>query len=163
MNLQSFQAWLLPKKDLSSSSSKFFHGSYCSVVNFRVLKLTFKALHIWTSASLWRFVYVQSCPTLCNLMDCSPPGSSVHGISQARILEWVAIPFSRGSSRPRDQTPVSCLTGRYFTNEPPGKPLWRFIFQQPPLLPRLLSTPGPIQPEMSHLPYIRFPCWVTLH
>ena len=38
----------------------------------------------------------QSCPTLCNLMDCSPPGSSVHGISQARILEWAGIPFSRG-------------------------------------------------------------------
>ena len=45
--------------------------------------------------------------TLCNLMDCSPPGSSVHGISQARILEWVAISFSRGSSRPRDWAHVS--------------------------------------------------------
>ena len=42
-------------------------------------------------------------------MDCSPPGSSVHGISQARILEWVAISFSRGSSRPRDGTYVSCI------------------------------------------------------
>ena len=47
----------------------------------------------------------QSCPTLCDPMDCSPPGSSVHGILQARILEWVAIPFSRGSSQPRDQNP----------------------------------------------------------
>ena len=46
----------------------------------------------------------QSCPTLCNHVDCSPPGSSVHGILQARILEWVAISFSRGSSQPRDQT-----------------------------------------------------------
>ena len=44
----------------------------------------------------------QSCPTLCDPMDCSPPGSSVHGISQARILEWVAVPSSSGSSRPRD-------------------------------------------------------------
>ena len=44
-----------------------------------------------------------------------PPGSSVHGILQARILEWVAIPFSRGSSRPRDQTWVSCIAGRFFT------------------------------------------------
>ena len=44
----------------------------------------------------------QSCPTLCNHMDCSPPGFSVHGTLQARILEWVAIPFSRGSSWPRD-------------------------------------------------------------
>ena len=45
---------------------------------------------------------LQSCPTLCNLMDCSPPGSSVHGGFQARTLEWVAMPFSRGSSWPRD-------------------------------------------------------------
>ena len=44
----------------------------------------------------------QSCPTLCDPMDCSPPGSSVHGISQARIQEWVAISFSRGSSQPKD-------------------------------------------------------------
>ena len=49
----------------------------------------------------------QSCPTLCNPMDCSPPGSSVHGILQARILEWVAMPSSRGSSQPRDWTHVS--------------------------------------------------------
>ena len=48
-------------------------------------------------------------------LDCSPPVSSVHGILQARILEWVAISFSRGSSRPRDQTPVSCIAGRFFT------------------------------------------------
>ena len=51
-----------------------------------------------------------SCVQLfCDLMDWSPPGSSVHGIFQARILEWVAIPFSRGSSQPRDQTSVSCI------------------------------------------------------
>ena len=48
-------------------------------------------------------------------MDCSPPGSSVHGILQARLLEWVAISFARGSSRPRDRTPVSCIAGRHFT------------------------------------------------
>ena len=56
----------------------------------------------------------QLCPTLCDPMDCSPPGSSVHGILQARILEWVAIPFSRGSSQPKDRTQVSCISGRYF-------------------------------------------------
>ena len=56
----------------------------------------------------------QSCPTLCYPVDCSPPGSSVHGISQARILEWVAISFSRGSSQPRDQTQVSHIAGRCF-------------------------------------------------
>ena len=53
----------------------------------------------------------QSCPTLCDPMDCSPPGSFVHGILQARILEWVAISFSRGSSQPRDQTRVSHIAG----------------------------------------------------
>ena len=51
----------------------------------------------------------KSCPTLCDPTDCSPPGSSVHGISQARVLEWVAIPFCRGSSHPRDQTCIWIL------------------------------------------------------
>ena len=55
-------------------------------------------------------VRAQSCPTLCNPEDCSPPGSSVHGISQVRILEWVAIPLSRGSSQPRDRTWVSWIS-----------------------------------------------------
>ena len=50
---------------------------------------------------------LQLCLTVCNAMDCSPPGSSVHGILQAKILEWVAIPFSRESSEPRDQTHIS--------------------------------------------------------
>ena len=58
---------------------------------------------------------LQLCLTLCNPMDHSPPGSSVHGILQARILEWVAIPFSRGSSWPRDQAQVSHIAGRFFT------------------------------------------------
>ena len=57
----------------------------------------------------------QSCLTLCDPMDCSPLGSSVHGILQARILERVVIPFSRGSSQPRDQTQVSHMAGRFFT------------------------------------------------
>ena len=57
----------------------------------------------------------QLCPTLCNPMDCSPPGSPVHGILQARIMEWVAISFSRGSSRPRDRIRISCITGGCFT------------------------------------------------
>ena len=53
--------------------------------------------------------------TLCDPMDCSPPGSSIHGILQARIVEWVAISFFRGSSPPRNQTQVSCILGRRFT------------------------------------------------
>ena len=55
-------------------------------------------------------------------MNCSPSGSSVYRILQARILEWVAILFSGGSSQPRDWTRVSCLAGRFFIVEPPGKP-----------------------------------------
>ena len=58
---------------------------------------------------------IQSCPSLCDPMDCSPPGSSAHGISQARTLEWVAISFSRGSSPPRDQTQVSCTANGFST------------------------------------------------
>ena len=57
----------------------------------------------------------QPCPTLCNPMDCSLPGSLVHGTFQARIPEWAAISFSRGSSQPRDWTRVSCIAGRRFT------------------------------------------------
>ena len=56
-----------------------------------------------------------SCVTFCDAVDCSPPGSSDHNILQARILEWVAIPFSRGYSQPRDRTLVSCIAGRFFT------------------------------------------------
>ena len=61
------------------------------------------------------YLGLQSWPTLCDPMDCSPPGSSVHGILQARILEWVAMPSSRGSSQSTDQTQVSCIAGRFFT------------------------------------------------
>ena len=57
----------------------------------------------------------QSRPSLCNCVDCSPPGLPVHGILQVRILEWIVTSFSRGSSRPRDRTWVSCITGRFFT------------------------------------------------
>ena len=64
----------------------------------------------------------QSSLSLCNPRDCSSPDSSVRGISQARILEWVAISFSRGSSRPKDWTCISCTAGGFFTTEPPGKP-----------------------------------------
>ena len=56
----------------------------------------------------------QLCLTSCDPMDGNPPGSSVHGILQVRILEWVAIPFSRGSSQPRDRIQVSRIAGRFF-------------------------------------------------
>ena len=65
---------------------------------------------------VWELVSVaQLCRTLCNPMDCSPSGFSVHGIFQARILERVVISFSRWYSRPRDLTRISCTAGRFFT------------------------------------------------
>ena len=72
-----------------------------------------------------KLLVAQLCPTLCDPMDCSLPGSSVHGILQARILEWVAYPFSRGSSWPRNWAGVSSIAGRFFnsgaTREAPVK------------------------------------------
>ena len=74
----------------------------------------------------WVCVYVcvwvaQLCQTICHPMDYSLPGFSVHGILQARILEWIAIPFSRGTSHLRDWTLVSCITGWFFTIWATGK------------------------------------------
>ena len=66
---------------------------------------------------------LQSCPTLCNPMDCSPPGYSVHGICQAGILEWVAISSSRGSSRPRGLIQGLLHCRQILLSVPPGKPL----------------------------------------
>ena len=72
----------------------------------------------------WMCSVIQSCLTLCDPMDCSLSGSSIHGILQARILEWIAIPFSRGSSQPRDWIdPWSVLQDDFLLSEPPGKPL----------------------------------------
>ena len=66
----------------------------------------------------------QLCPTLFNSKDCSPPGSSVHGILQARILEWLAMPSFRGSSGPRDPTHISCIAGGFFTHWVTWEALW---------------------------------------
>ena len=76
-------------------------------------KLTFSS-PVATAEVKWSEV-AQSCPTLCSPVDYSLPGSSIHGIFQARILEWVTISFSRRSSRPRDRTWVSLIVGICFT------------------------------------------------
>ena len=73
-----------------------------------------KQYHVLRSLLLYVLI-IQSCLTLCDPMDCSPPGSSVHGILQARILERVAISFSRGCSRPKGWTQVFIIAGRFFT------------------------------------------------
>ena len=74
----------------------------------------------------------QSYPTLCNPMDYSPSGFSVHGILQARILEWVAISFSRESSRPRDRTQVSGIADRHFN-------LWAILLRWSYNMPKLVE------------------------
>ena len=82
--------------------------------------------HRPTPAHLCNFLHAQLCPTLCDPMDCSPPGFSVHGILQTRILKWVALSFSRGSSRTRDGTNAyPALAGGCLPLEPPGKPTRR--------------------------------------
>ena len=82
----------------------------------QVESLQFQMLYlIWYLIILWKVLVTQSCLTLCDPLDCSLPGSFVHEILQARILEWVAIPFSRGSSQPKDWIEVSYIAGRFFT------------------------------------------------
>ena len=88
----------------------------------------------------------------CDPMDCNPPGSTVHGISQARLLEWVAISFSRGSSQFRDRTHVSCLAGGFFTPDPPGKP-WML------LLP-ILSALGEVIKEFRYFLLFDMVTWL---
>ena len=95
------------------------HSLYYSsfMVNHKLIYI-----YIYVSAYIQCIIYIivnnevtQSCLSLCDPIDCSLPGSSVHGVFKARILEWVAISFSRGSSRPRNRTQVSCIAGRCFT------------------------------------------------
>ena len=76
-------------------------------------RLKFENCAVTSSES--KVLIAPSCLTLCNSMDCSSPGSSVHEILQARILEWVVISYSRGSFWPRDPIRVSCIAGRFFT------------------------------------------------
>ena len=89
---------------------------------FALIHLSIYAWIVSTFYLLWTILLwikkwsevTQSCPTLCDPVDCSPPGSSIHGILQARILEWVAISFFRRSSWPKDQTQISHIAGRHF-------------------------------------------------
>ena len=95
------------------------HMCLCKIKLFSV----WKRFNKYGKVSCVHAQLLQLCLTLCNPMDCSPPGSSVHGILQIRILEWVAMPSSMGSSRPK-RTCISCdtcIAGRFFTTEPPGK------------------------------------------
>ena len=89
------------------------HSDYSHTLFYKIVDILF----FWHPFFIVKVkaLVAQLCPTLCNPMDCGSIGFSVHGSPQARILEWVAIAFSRGSSRPRDQTHVSRFAGRFFT------------------------------------------------
>ena len=136
---------------------------------------TFLALGL--SGSLRVCVLVtQSCLTLCDSRDGSPPDSSVHGILQARILEWVAIPFSRGSSQARDCTFVSCTAGRFFTiwatreclsAQTPSDPLI-FSFREMPRAwmsekTQLPTQPSPLQKSICHRVCLDLPLSISTH
>ena len=115
-------------------------------------------LSSWTTMTIVLWLVTQSCLTLCGPMDCSPPGSSVHGILQARILEWVATSSFRGSSQPRDQIQVSHIAADSLLSEPQGKP------QQWPL--GSLDREGNGSPlQYSHLDNSmdRGAWWATVH
>ena len=104
----------------SASGQMTGQGLWCkdslgSLVTTALLVLSYQSVYMHAQP-------LQSCLTLCDPIDCSPPGSSVHGISQTRILEWAAISSSRGSSPPRDQTWVSCISfiaRKILYHEPP--------------------------------------------
>ena len=96
------------------------------------LCINYELMFLYLSVSLnsWNHfmcLVAQLCLTLCDPMDYSPPGFSVHGIFQSKILERVAMPSSRGSSQPRDTTQVFCIAGRFFTTELSGKPPNQFL------------------------------------
>ena len=120
-----------PKCSLGTSKS---NAAQTKLITFHPNLFVLICILTWTIAApstqskLWRHprlytwwvlcfpVWVaQSCPALCNPMDCGPPGSSVHGILQASIVKWGAVPFSRRSSQPRDWTQVSCIAGGFST------------------------------------------------
>ena len=102
---------LMPEiHNLRNIALNYFHTWIFKIIT-SINKIRFNSFQITIAVVL----VTQSCPALCDLMDCSPLGSSAHGISQARILEWVASSFSRESSQPEDETQVSHIAGRFFT------------------------------------------------
>ena len=105
---------------------------------------------------------LQSWMTFCDPVDCSPPGPSVHGVLQARILEWIAISSSRGPSQLKDRTHVSCIGKHLFNTEPPGKPdiyIYIYIF----FFFHILFSYRVLQDiEYTTLYYIVGPCWLSV-
>ena len=122
--------WLLKRQELSAPLPDLQGGERCWGMNLSCMCVCVCVL------------VAQSCLTLCGLMDCNLPGSSVHGIFQARILEWVAILFSRRSSRPGIKPENPALAGGFFTTKPPEKPLmWLLLLLSCFSCVRLFTTP----------------------
>ena len=95
---------------------KYSYFLICKTIFFMKAKIAILSrVVIYHKKESYKVLVTWACPTLCDPMDCSLPSSSVHGILQARILEWVVIPFSRGSSWPRDWTWVFHIISRFFT------------------------------------------------
>ena len=119
------RVWLFATPWTAACQASLSITSFWSLLKLMSIELVMPSNHLilccpllLLPSILWKWSeseVAQSCLTLCNLMDCSLPGSSVHGIFQAIVLEWIAISFSRGSSRPRDGTWVSHILDRCFT------------------------------------------------
>ena len=108
----------------------------------------------WGSVLLFspvKVLVIQSCPPHCDPMDCSPPGSSVPGILQARVLEWVVITFSKASSQPRNGSPVSRTAGRFFLPSEPQNP---YYFTFPPVGKEQSSQDG--GGHLSHCMFFKY-------
>ena len=121
---------------------------FCNTIIWKCFSLLYHKVN--------KVLAAQLCQTLCDLMDSSPPGSSVQGILQARTLEWVVIPFSRGSSWPRDRTWVSSIAGRFFffLLSHQGSPLWSWdtVFpRQNPTVSLFAQQSNFVVPSLSHV------------
>jgi len=102
--------------------------------------LTWSPYLLFLSCACVHAQSLQLCPNVRNPIYCSPPGSSVNGILQARILECVSMPSSRGSSQPRDRTCISCTAGGFLTTEPLRKPLSLIIDVKSMSIPMALTS-----------------------
>ena len=103
---------------MGASSALGCPGMLSSLLNLWTCELSLTEI---LKMSVIKVLVTQSCLTLCNPVDYRPTGSSIHGIFWARILEWVAIRFSRGFSQSKDQTQVSCIADRFFTMSEPSE------------------------------------------
>ena len=134
------------------------HSIYCKGFFFFLVVVVVRGLSalggLWDLSPCEKWSRV----LLCDPMDCSLPGSSVHGVFQARIVEWVAISFSRGSSLARDQTRVSCIVGRcfYHLSHQGSPPSWS------PYLVFHRQHPSPHQVQML-FSSIFFLCFIFIH